>query len=69
MSEKIEVKCGLTNLMRQAAEEMRTPGVTIGFVVAEDYLIRIAKRALELKDETLIYLCKQLCLIVEKEEK
>jgi|GEM_PF-3910522 len=62
-SEMIEVKCDVTYLMLQAAREMHCVGVSIGFTVATQYLIRIAKRAIDLKDEELIRLCKNLCLL------
>ena len=63
---KIAPKCAIGNLMLQAAKEMRHPGITIGFTVANEYLRRIAERSIELKDEKLLYLCEQLCLIEKK---
>ena len=66
---KIEPKCDIGNLMYQAAKEMKAPGITIGFTIANEYLRRIAKRAIELKDEDLLYNLEQLCVIKKAEGK
>lgn len=52
--EKIKVKVDLQNLLLQAAQEMRSPGVAMGFVVALNYLKEIANRAVELEDTVIL---------------
>ena len=63
----IRMKVDLVSLMEQASREMRAPGVTIGFAVANNYLNEIAKRAIELKDEQLIESCIGLGYITKEE--
>jgi len=61
--ETITVKVDLQNLMVQAAKEMKTSGVTMGFAVAAIYLKRIAERSIELNDEELLKACEGLGII------
>lgn len=61
----IRAKVDLHELMLQAAKEMRSTPVAMGFQMANGCLGRIAKRALELKDEALIEELETLCYIVE----
>uniref|UniRef100_A0A6M3LUH4 Uncharacterized protein n=1 Tax=viral metagenome TaxID=1070528 RepID=A0A6M3LUH4_9ZZZZ len=50
----IKAKVDLQNLFLQAAQEMKSTGVSIGFMVALNYLKEIANRAIELEDEVIL---------------
>jgi hypothetical protein len=62
----IPMRVDLQNLMVQSAREMKATGITIGFAVATGYLRTIAKRAIELNDETLIKACEGLGIITRQ---
>ena len=47
-------KVDLQNLMLQAAQEMQSSGVALGFTVALSYLRQIANRAIELEDKVIL---------------
>ena len=73
MAEKIKMsitpKVDLLNLMAQANAEMKCVGVAFGFQIAQGCLIRIVKRAIEIKDEPILEELKTLCLVKEINEK
>ena len=50
----IKPKVDLQNLFLQAAQEMKSTGVSIGFMVALNYLKAIANRAVELEDTVIL---------------
>jgi len=50
----IKAKVDLQNLFLQAAQEMKSPGATMGFMVALSYLKEIANRAVELEDTIIL---------------
>jgi len=56
-------KVDIQNLMLQACREMRAPGITMGFAVAQGYLKRTAERAIELEDKQLLEELEGLYLI------
>jgi len=56
-------------LMAQANAEMKCVGVAFGFQIAQGCLIRIVKRAIEIKDEPILEELKTLCLVKEINEK
>jgi hypothetical protein len=59
----ITPKIGLQNLMLDAATEMKSFPVAMGFQMADGVLCKIAHRAIDLNDAELIELCKSICLI------
>lgn len=59
----IKAKVDLQNLFLQAAQEMKSPGVSIGFMVALNYLKEIANRAIELEDEIILEALESMGLI------
>lgn len=61
-------KVGLQSLMAQAAREMKSNAVLTGFQMANTTLVQIANRALELKDEKLIELLQQICVLTSPED-
>ena len=63
----ITPKVGLQNLMAEAAREMRCPGTTMGFQLANTYLVQIAERALVLGDEKLIELLQNICVLTSED--
>jgi hypothetical protein len=65
MDKKIEMRVNLTNLLVAAAREMQSPGITIGFQVASARLAKIADRAIEIGDETILHQLKLLDLVEE----
>jgi hypothetical protein len=62
----ITPKVGLQNLMAEAAREMKCSGVTMGFQVANAYLVQIAERALVLNDEPLIELLQNIGVLTSE---
>jgi len=58
----IKAKVDLQNLFLQAAQEMKSPGVTMGFMVALSYLKEIANRAVELEDREILEALESLGL-------
>lgn len=64
--EKLEMKVDVQNLMLQASKEMRSFQMAMGFKIATDCLQRIAKRAIEIKDEQILKELETLCLVQSK---
>lgn len=62
-----KIRVDITNIMLQAAQEMRSPVSTMGFQLAQNCLIKIAQRAIDLKDEELLDLCDTMCLIKQED--
>ena len=65
--ETLKLKVDIQHLMLQAAQEMKTPGISIGFHLAANTLQAIVRRAIELDDEQLLSHLETLCLISKKE--
>lgn len=61
----MRVKVDIQELMLQACKEMRCAGITMGFATAQQYLKRIAERAIELDDEQLLAELEGLLLITQ----
>ncbi len=61
-----KIKVDLQNLFTQSAQEMRTPGITMGFAVAMLYLKEIADRAIELEDKVILEALECMGLVGEK---
>lgn len=53
----------LPNLMKMASDEMRAPGISIGFGMALQSLSKIAERAMELGDETILEELEHMSII------
>ncbi len=56
-------KVGLQDLMLDAAKEMKSFPVAMGFKMANQVLIDIANHALEVKDEKLIKMLQSICVL------
>ena len=56
----------LPNLLTMASQEMKAPGVTIGFQMALISLSKIAERALEIGDKVILEELEHICLIGKK---
>ena len=67
MSEmKIEVKADIINLMVMAAKEINYFPLSVGFQIATTYLKRIAERAIEIKDPSILDSLEKLGVISGK---
>lgn len=56
-------KVGLQQLMLEASKEMKSFSHAMGFKMANDVLVDIAKHALEVKDEKLIKMLQSICVL------
>ena len=63
----IQVKVNLVELMLQAARECRSSTIAMGFSMGQSSLIKIANRAIEIKDDIIMQELKNLMIITEKE--
>jgi hypothetical protein len=59
-------KVGLQDLMLEAAKEMKSFPVAMGFKMANQVLLDIAKHALEVKDEKLIKMLQSICVLTSE---
>lgn len=63
MKKTMKVRVHIQNLMLQAAQAMQAPGYVMGFQIAEQCLLRIAERAVEIGDETILEELDTLMLV------
>ena len=62
------MKVNLPNIMKEAAATCRTPAMSVAFQVANQALLRIAQRAVELDDPSLLEDMATLGYVYEVED-
>ena len=66
--ERFRPSVHLPNLLTMAAQEMKAPGMTIGFQMALKSLTTIAERAMEIGDEVILEELEHMCIIGKKSD-